>query len=61
LGFVGERIAELKAAWEYTERQEHDRVLAVLRDAIETADLGNLITAGAALTIDRAVEEALDI
>jgi tetratricopeptide (TPR) repeat protein len=61
MGFVDARVAVLGVARWYTEQQEYDRVLAVLRGAVGAAELADLMVAGAEMTEDQAIEEALII
>ena len=41
------------------QEQEHDRVIALLREAMTPGDLTALLAAGAEMTQERAVAEAL--
>jgi predicted ATPase len=59
LGFVNARITATGSARQYTEAQEYDRVLAALQDAMGAQAVAELMAEGAAMTEDRAVEEAL--
>ena len=62
LGFVDGRLTALRhAARQYTEQQEYDRVLAVLRRALGTDELAKLMSDGAALTEEQAVAYALEM
>jgi tetratricopeptide (TPR) repeat protein len=61
IGFVGRRVAELGHQREYTEEQEYNRALAVLRNEIGDPELQRLIAEGTGLNEDRAVAEALAI
>jgi non-specific serine/threonine protein kinase len=60
LGFVNARLATLEAPRDYTEQQEHDRIVAALRNALgERHD--ELTALGGAWTEDGAVAVALEI
>jgi predicted ATPase len=61
LGFVDACLAALESPRGYTEQQEYDRVLTVLRDAMGTDELAKHIAMGAAMTQDQAVEYALSL
>jgi tetratricopeptide (TPR) repeat protein len=61
LGFVDKSLASLGVADSYTEAQEHDRVIAVLRDTISSVELLRLMATGAGMTPDKAVEYALSL
>jgi tetratricopeptide (TPR) repeat protein len=60
LGFVDARFAQLESPRQYTEQQEYDKILPVLRDALG-ADLDALIREGEQWSEDHAVAEALKI
>jgi predicted ATPase len=60
LGFVNARFPELEPARQYTEQQEYDKMLPVLRNELG-ADLDALMTEGKQWPDDRAVAEALMI
>jgi len=55
------RHVSLGSAREYTGQQEYHRVVAVLRNVVRADELANLMTAGAAMTENQAIEEALQI
>jgi predicted ATPase/transcriptional regulator with XRE-family HTH domain len=57
-GFVEARRTELGISLDYGLRQEYNRALAVLRDAIGTDELTHLMIAGASMTEDEAVAQA---
>jgi len=59
LGYVDARMNELGAVSEYTERQEREKVDAMLKAAFKEPDLAALRKEGAALNEDQAIEEAL--
>jgi hypothetical protein len=61
IGFVERRYAALGAAPEPTDRQEYDRVLAALREALPAHEVEFSLGRGAAMTEDDAIEEALRI
>jgi tetratricopeptide (TPR) repeat protein len=62
LGFVDGRLtAFAHVPRDYTERQEYDRVLAELRDAIAADELETLMADGAAMTQEQAIEAALSL
>ena len=58
LGYVDERIAALGSPRQPVQQQEYDRVIAVLNETIGTPALRRLVSQGAALTTDHAVEAA---
>ncbi len=60
LGFVDDRFAELGYGREYTERQEYERVNAVLRASLGDAECERLAARGRGWSEDRAVAEATD-
>ncbi len=59
LGYADARLAALEVVREYTEQQEHDKLLPALRDAIGEPELTTLMGEGSAWSEDRAVAEAL--
>jgi len=61
IGFVEERYRELGAAPEQTERQEYDRVLAALREALPADELDVSLARGAAMSEEEAIEVALQL
>ncbi len=61
LGYVDARLSGLEALRQYTEQQEHDKMLAALRDALGEDQLAKLMAEGATWTEDRAVAEGLAI
>ncbi|MGB8909754.1 MAG: helix-turn-helix domain-containing protein [Candidatus Cybelea sp.] len=61
LGFADAHIAAMGFAREILGKQEYDRVLAVLRDAMGAELVANLMSEGAAMTEDQAVAEASEI
>jgi tetratricopeptide (TPR) repeat protein len=60
LGFVDARFAQLESPRQYTEQQEYDKILPVLRDALG-ADHDALMREGQQWSEDHAVAEALKI
>ena len=58
-GFVDARLASIGSAQLMIQEQEHDRVMALLREAMTPEDLTALLAAGAEMTQERAVAEAL--
>ncbi|MFY9709341.1 MAG: helix-turn-helix domain-containing protein [Candidatus Cybelea sp.] len=58
-GFVDARLASMGSAQLMIQEQEHDRVIALLREAMTPGDLTALLAAGAEMTQERAVAEAL--
>ena len=61
LGYTDETFARNKFAIEYTEQFVHDELESVLRAALGDDELARLRAAGARMTEDQAVEEALRI
>ncbi|HEX4013125.1 MAG TPA: adenylate/guanylate cyclase domain-containing protein [Candidatus Cybelea sp.] len=61
LGYVDERLHSIEALRQYTEHQEHDKMLPKLRDALGEDQLAKLMAEGATWTEDQAVAEALAI
>jgi hypothetical protein len=59
LGFVDARFSALDAVLEYTEAQEHDKLVAALRAALGEERLATCCEEGGAWNLDRAVTEAL--
>jgi hypothetical protein len=51
-------VPALGASRQYTGRQEHDRVMSVLRDTIGIDELAKLMLAGAAMSDDQVIEGA---
>lgn len=60
LGFVDARLAAAGSTRQYPNKREYDLVLALLRDAMGTAEVNKLMAAGATMTEAQAVAEALD-
>jgi len=61
LGFINE-ITSRTGRWRgYTERQEYDKIMSVLRGAIEEHELATLMKDGTAWSEDQAIAEALAI
>jgi tetratricopeptide (TPR) repeat protein len=60
LGFVNARLAELEPTRQYTEQQEYDKMLPVLRNELGAA-LNDYINEGTQWSEDQAVAEALKI
>ena len=58
LGFVDERLATTGSAVVLWQRQEHDRVLGVVREAVGADTAAQLMAVGAAMSEDQVVEEA---
>ncbi|MGB8910285.1 MAG: helix-turn-helix domain-containing protein [Candidatus Cybelea sp.] len=61
LGFVDAHLAALGSARSYAEEQEYDRVRARLRDVLGADEVAELMTEGAVMTLERAVDNALEI
>lgn len=61
LGFVEARLANLEVIDWYTEKQEFDRAIGVLRASIGEDKLSLLLAAGASMTVDGGVKLALSI
>jgi flagellar motility protein MotE (MotC chaperone) len=61
LGYVDARLASIEALRQYTEQQECDKMLLVLRDALGADQLAKLMAEGATWTEDQAVLESLAI
>ncbi len=61
LGFVDVRLASLGAPRQRTELQEYERVSAALRAALPSDELERQTSAGAAMSEDAAMTEALEI
>jgi hypothetical protein len=59
LGFVDARLATMGSAVVVWQQKEHDRVLRVICEAIGADTAAQLMTLGAAMTQDQALEEAL--
>jgi tetratricopeptide (TPR) repeat protein len=59
IGFVDSRLSILGAPREFKMRQEYDRLLATLHDGLRQDELASLLTAGATMTEDHAINEAL--
>jgi predicted ATPase len=60
-GYVDARLQALRALREHTERQEYNKILAVLRDSLGEDVLATLMADGSAWTEDQAVVEAMQI
>jgi tetratricopeptide (TPR) repeat protein len=60
LGFVDERFAEFGSVREYTERQEYERVVAVLRASLGDAECDRLAARGRGWSEELAVAEATE-
>jgi tetratricopeptide (TPR) repeat protein len=58
LGYVDARLATLQALREYTEQQQYDAMLPLLRDALGADELLRLLGKGSAWSEEQAVEEA---
>jgi predicted ATPase len=61
VGYVDARFAALEASREYTEQQECDAMLPVLRDALGEDELPKLMAEGGTWSEDQAVAEAMAI
>jgi hypothetical protein len=59
MGFVDGRYIALGASPEPTDRQERDRVLAVLRETLAADDLAAAMLSGATMSEDEAIDSAL--
>jgi non-specific serine/threonine protein kinase len=59
LGYVDACLAALEGFREYTDQQEHDAMLPVLRDALGAEHLAQLIAEGSTWSEDQAVAEAM--
>jgi tetratricopeptide (TPR) repeat protein len=59
LGYVDTCLATLEAFREYTEQQEYDVILSVLREALGADQLARLTTEGSTWSEDQAVTEAM--
>jgi len=60
-GFVEARYAELGTDLEPTDKQENERLHAALRASLPAADLEFALTAGATMSEEEAIEEALGL
>ncbi|HEY2476007.1 MAG TPA: tetratricopeptide repeat protein [Candidatus Cybelea sp.] len=58
-GFVDARLASIGSVQLMTQEQEYDRVITLLGEAMAPGDLSELMTAGAAMSQEPAVAEAL--
>ena len=61
LGFVGARLAAMGSARAPVQEQQYDRVVTVLRDAMDDETVANLMAAGATMPEEQAIHEALEI
>jgi len=61
LGFVDARLADLKATRRLTDRVEYDRLFGAMTEAFGADALAVLMSAGAEMTEDRAIEQAASI
>jgi hypothetical protein len=59
LGYADARLTELESMREFTERQEYEKMLAALRDALDEAEVATLMREGSLWSEDRAVSEAM--
>jgi predicted ATPase len=59
LGYADARLTELESMREFTERQEYEKMLAALRDALDEAEVAALMREGSLWSEDRAVSEAM--
>ncbi len=59
MGYADARLAATEALREYTERQEYERTIAALRDALGAEQFDTLATEGRAWTEEHGVAEAL--
>jgi predicted ATPase/class 3 adenylate cyclase len=59
LGYVDTRTTALDAVREYTEQQEYDKMLAVLREALGADELARLLQEGSGWSEDQAITEAM--
>ena len=59
LGYVNGRLTALEVTREYTEEQEYDAMLTVLRDVLGADRLAQLMTEGTTWSEDQAVAEAM--
>jgi predicted ATPase/class 3 adenylate cyclase len=59
LGYVDAQLAALESLREYTEQQEYDAILPVLRDALGAGECTRLMAEGRTWSEDQAVAEAL--
>jgi hypothetical protein len=60
LGFVDARLERLGSTRWMPQRQEYDRALAALRDAMEAEQVAKEMAAGAAMTEEQALAECLN-
>jgi hypothetical protein len=58
IGFVDAQIAGFGSLRQYTERQEYQRIAAILRNAVPAHAFGGLSAEGASITHVQAIEEA---
>ena len=61
LGYVDANIAALHVSRQFVEQQEYDRVLTLLSKKLGADELRGLMAGGAAMTADRAVQQARSI
>jgi predicted ATPase/class 3 adenylate cyclase len=59
LGYVDARLAQLEAQREYTERQEYDKMLPALREALGADECARLMAEGSTWSEDHAAAEAM--
>jgi hypothetical protein len=59
LGYVDALFATLEALREYTEQQEYDKMIPVLRDALGADEVAKLMAEGSTWSEDQAVAEAM--
>ncbi len=61
MGFAGARLGAPNSAEGSAEDVEPDRVLAVLHADLGAEEVANLMTVGATMTEDQAIEDALTV
>jgi hypothetical protein len=61
LGYVDRYSARIGASRGSAERQEYDRTLGALRDALDGRDLAALIASGGGMTLNEAIDQAFSI
>ncbi|HEY6450827.1 MAG TPA: hypothetical protein VIX60_09130, partial [Candidatus Cybelea sp.] len=59
LGFIDERLAALASPRDFHDRQEYERALALLCGAIGREQLTTLMSEGAQMSQEQAIDEAL--
>jgi hypothetical protein len=59
LGYVDARLSALESLHEYTEQQEYDKILPVLRDTLGEDELDKRTAEGSTWSEDQAVAEAM--